>query len=72
MSTPMRTQYLEIKAQYPDTILLFRLGDFYETFDDDAEGNIAQSLRYCPDFPAMSGTAKAMPHGRRFHYHAAR
>ena len=36
MSTPMRQQYLEIKAQYPDTILLFRLGDFYETFDDDA------------------------------------
>ena len=32
----MRQQYLEIKRQYPDTILLFRLGDFYETFDDDA------------------------------------
>jgi len=35
--TPMRRQYLEIKRQYPDTILLFRLGDFYETFDDDAK-----------------------------------
>lgn len=32
----MRQQYLSIKAAYPDTILLFRLGDFYETFDDDA------------------------------------
>jgi DNA mismatch repair protein MutS len=32
----MRQQYLDIKRQYPDTILLFRLGDFYETFDDDA------------------------------------
>jgi len=37
MPTPMRKQYLEIKRQYPDTILFFRLGDFYETFDDDAK-----------------------------------
>ncbi len=36
-STPIRQQYLEIKRQYPDTILFFRLGDFYETFDQDAE-----------------------------------
>ena len=35
--TPIRKQYLEIKRKYPDTILLFRLGDFYETFDQDAE-----------------------------------
>ncbi len=35
--TPMRQQYLEIKSQYPDKIVLFRLGDFYETFDEDAE-----------------------------------
>jgi DNA mismatch repair protein MutS len=35
--TPIRQQYLEIKRQYPNTILLFRLGDFYETFDEDAE-----------------------------------
>lgn len=35
--TPIRQQYLEIKRQYPDTILFFRLGDFYETFDHDAE-----------------------------------
>jgi DNA mismatch repair protein MutS len=34
--TPIRQQYLEIKRQYPDAILFFRLGDFYETFDDDA------------------------------------
>ncbi len=34
---PLRRQYLQIKARYPDTILFFRLGDFYETFDDDAE-----------------------------------
>jgi DNA mismatch repair protein MutS len=35
--TPVRQQYLEIKREYPDTILFFRLGDFYETFDEDAE-----------------------------------
>ena len=36
MATPMRSQYLALKKQYPDIILFFRLGDFYETFDDDA------------------------------------
>ena len=36
-NTPIRQQYLDIKKQYPDAILFFRLGDFYETFDDDAE-----------------------------------
>ena len=35
--TPIRQQYLEIKRDYPTTILFFRLGDFYETFDEDAE-----------------------------------
>ncbi len=35
--TPLRQQYLDIKKQYPDCILFFRLGDFYETFDADAE-----------------------------------
>jgi DNA mismatch repair protein MutS len=35
--TPIRQQYLEIKRKYPDAILFFRLGDFYETFDQDAE-----------------------------------
>lgn len=35
--TPIRQQYLDIKRQYPDTIVFFRLGDFYETFDQDAE-----------------------------------
>lgn len=35
--TPIRQQYLEIKKQHPDAILFFRLGDFYETFDQDAE-----------------------------------
>jgi DNA mismatch repair protein MutS len=34
--TPMMRQYIEIKSQYPDAILFFRLGDFYEMFLDDA------------------------------------
>ncbi|HEY2846625.1 MAG TPA: hypothetical protein VGI80_02345, partial [Pyrinomonadaceae bacterium] len=34
--TPMLRQYLEIKKQYPGTILFFRLGDFYEMFNEDA------------------------------------
>ena len=36
MTTPVRRQYLALKKQYPDVILFFRLGDFYETFDEDA------------------------------------
>ncbi|MEK7818763.1 MAG: DNA mismatch repair protein MutS [Bacteroidota bacterium] len=36
MSTPLMKQYYEVKSRYPDTILLFRLGDFYETFEQDA------------------------------------
>lgn len=35
--TPVRRQYLETKKQHPDAIVFFRLGDFYETFDEDAE-----------------------------------
>ena len=35
--TPMRRQYEEIKSRYPDCMLLFRLGDFYEMFDEDAQ-----------------------------------
>jgi DNA mismatch repair protein MutS len=35
--TPMMRQYLEIKEQYPDAVLFFNLGDFYETFFEDAE-----------------------------------
>ena len=35
--TPVMQQYLEIKRQNPDTLLLYRLGDFYETFFEDAQ-----------------------------------
>ncbi|HEU0000670.1 MAG TPA: DNA mismatch repair protein MutS [Ktedonobacteraceae bacterium] len=36
MSTAARKQYLQIKSQYPDAVLLYQVGDFYETYDEDA------------------------------------
>jgi len=35
--TPMMQQYLRIKSQYPNVLLFYRMGDFYELFADDAE-----------------------------------
>jgi DNA mismatch repair protein MutS len=35
--TPMMSQYLRVKSEYPDAILFFRMGDFYEMFFEDAE-----------------------------------
>jgi len=35
--TPLRKQYLRVKQRHPEAIVFFRLGDFYETFDDDAK-----------------------------------
>lgn len=37
VQTPLMRQYGEIKREYPDTILLFRMGDFFETFNEDAK-----------------------------------
>jgi DNA mismatch repair protein MutS len=37
LTTPIRRQYLDVKRRFPNTIVFFRLGDFYETFDDDAK-----------------------------------
>jgi len=37
VDTPLMQQYREIKARHPDTILFFRMGDFYEMFEDDAQ-----------------------------------
>ena len=34
--TPLMTQYIEMKKKHPDAVLLFRVGDFYETFSEDA------------------------------------
>jgi len=44
MSSPAHRQYLAIKGRYPDAILLFRMGDFYEMFGDDAKVG-AQALQ---------------------------
>ena len=54
---PIRRQYLEIKARHPDAILFFRLGDFYETFDADAE-LVSREL-------AIALTSKPMGNGLR-------
>src|SRR5438552_12786625 len=35
-ASPIRRQYLTLKRQHPDAVLFFQLGDFYETFEDDA------------------------------------
>ncbi|MDR3625432.1 MAG: DNA mismatch repair protein MutS [Ignavibacteriaceae bacterium] len=37
MQTPLMSQYSKIKAAHPDTVLLFRMGDFFETFEEDAK-----------------------------------
>ena len=36
VETPLMKQYFEVKARHPDALLLFRVGDFYETFGEDA------------------------------------
>ena len=36
VETPLMKQYVEMKSKHPDAVLLFRVGDFYETFSDDA------------------------------------
>ncbi|MCL0069220.1 DNA mismatch repair protein MutS [Dehalococcoidia bacterium] len=56
--TPIRRQYLRIKESHPDAIVLFRLGDFYEAFDEDAS-LISQELQ-------IVLTSRSMGKGRRF------
>ena len=43
--TPMMQQYREAKARHPGMLLLFRMGDFFETFEDDAEVVSHEPLR---------------------------
>jgi len=40
-ATPMMQQYRELKARDPEALLLFRMGDFYEMFGEDAERGAA-------------------------------
>jgi DNA mismatch repair protein MutS len=55
--TPLRRQYLKVKQQYPQAIVFFRLGDFYETFDEDAR-TTARELE-------ITLTAREMGKGQR-------
>src|ERR1051326_8516922 len=59
MSTPLMRQHAQMKAKYPDTILLFRLGDFYETFEDDAK--IASKVLGITLTKRGNGTAGEIP-----------
>src|SRR6056297_657858 len=36
-ATPVMRQYFSVKNEFPDALVLFRMGDFYETFEDDAK-----------------------------------
>ncbi|MFA4837063.1 MAG: DNA mismatch repair protein MutS, partial [Dehalococcoidia bacterium] len=56
--SPIRRQYLRIKQQYPGAIVFFRLGDFYETFEDDAKV-VARELQ-------IVLTSRSMGKGQRF------
>ena len=44
--TPMMPQYLRIKAEHPDTLLFYRMGDFYELFFDDAEARASPARHH--------------------------
>ncbi len=57
MTTPARRQYLRIKKEHPGEVLLFRMGDFYETFDDDAR-TISRELE-------IALTSREMGRGQR-------
>lgn len=57
-ATPIRKQYLGIKRQYPDVLVFFRLGDFYETFDEDAQV-VSREL-------SITLTSREMGRGKRF------
>ena len=67
MSTPLMRQYQQVKAKYPDTILLFRMGDFYETFEDDAK--VASKVLGITLTRRGNGTAGEVPLAG-FPYHA--
>jgi len=63
--TPINKQFLSIKSQYPDSLILFRMGDFYETFFEDAKEaskilNIVLTKRGTKDPTPLAG----------IHYHS--
>ncbi|MCD6031924.1 MAG: mismatch repair protein MutS, partial [Thermomicrobiales bacterium] len=68
---PSRRQYLDLKAQHPHAILLYRLGDFYETFDDDAH-ILARDARIALTSRSFGRSGRApmagIPHHALNHY----
>ncbi len=58
-TTPVMRQFWDIKRKYPDNIILFRMGDFYETFDEDA--NISSSILGITLTKRSNGAASAVP-----------
>ena len=64
--TPIRRQYLEIKRRYPHAIVFFRLGDFYETFDDDAK-LVARELEITLTTRPMGGGQRVPLAGIPYH-----
>jgi DNA mismatch repair protein MutS len=68
---PSRRQYLALKAQHPGAILLYRLGDFYETFDDDAKV-LARDARVALTSRSFGRSGRApmagIPHHALNHY----
>ncbi len=64
--TPIRRQYLEIKRRYPHAIVFFRLGDFYETFDDDAK-LVARELEITLTSKPMGGGQRVPLAGVPYH-----
>ncbi|MDH4070050.1 MAG: DNA mismatch repair protein MutS [Ignavibacteria bacterium] len=59
MSTPLMKQYAKVKSRYPDTILLFRMGDFFETFEEDAK--VASKVLGITLTKRRNGTAGEVP-----------
>ena len=57
--TPLMTQYRKVKDRYPDAVVLFRMGDFYETFEDDAK--IASSVLSLTLTKRSNGAAADVP-----------
>jgi DNA mismatch repair protein MutS len=64
--TPVMRQYQELKARLPDTILFFRIGDFYETFNSDAE-LIARELEIVLTSRSKSGDTRIPLAGVPYH-----
>ena len=66
-STPVMKQFWEAKEKYPDSIMLFRMGDFYETFDEDAK--ITSKVLGITLTKRSNGAASSVPLAG-FPYHA--